>query len=598
MKQSLSNLLFIWKICFKASPKFMLYYIYDIVRSQMLVFLEHTILIRYVLKCIEYQYPFYKALIAIGIVFVLYLVLFIPDGYYVNILSVKEKPKLYKAMRERVYHKATNIDLACYDDADYYSDFVLSIAECDKVVDRFLEFIKICLGSIMIFVTTGVFYIIFDAVGMLFLVAAFFLSMFVAKQANKINYAVRMNTSNNEKEKKYVGRLFYLKDFAKEMRLYPTLADRLKSEYSESNQKIRAEQKKAGNKRMMLGFVRKYCLTAFITDGLYIAYLMYKVVVLKKLDLSNAIVLFHRTNEMRRGLTSFSDIIPKMHENNLYIEKIRNFLDYKAKIESDENGIIPKKHGDIVIENVSFKYKPDEDYILKDISLNVKAGEHIAIVGYNGAGKTTLIKLLMRLYDPSEGNIRFGDDDISGLKLKEYRDRIGVIFQDYQIYGASVRDNVILDDINKDKAYSDEKVTVALENSGFKKRLEKMEKGINTPLTTEFDKKGVNLSGGESQKVATSRCFYKNADILIMDEPSSALDPIAEYSLNSAMKRMADGKTVFYISHRLSTTRDADRIIMLEKGRIVECGTHSELLSLNGKYAEMWRVQAGRYNAA
>ena len=155
-----------------------------------------------------------------------------------------------------------------------------------------------------------------------------------------------------------------------------------------------------------------------------------------------------------------------------------------------------------------------------------------------------------------------------------------------------------MDDINKDKAYSDEKVTVALENSGFKKRLAKMEKGINTPLTTEFDKKGVNLSGGESQKVATSRCFYKNADILIMDEPSSALDPIAEYSLNSAMKRMADGKTVFYISHRLSTTRDADRIIMLEKGRIVECGTHSELLSLNGKYAEMWRVQAGRYNAA
>ena len=368
--------------------------------------------------------------------------------------------------------------------------------------------------------------------------------------------------------------------------------------YSESNSKIRAEQKRAGNKRMMIGFVRKYCLTEFITDGLYIAYLMYKVVVLKKLDLSNAIVLFHRTGEMRRGLTSFSDIIPKMHENNLYINKIRTFLNYEAKIEGKENGVMPKKHGDIAIENVSFKYKSDEDYILKDVSLNVKAGEHIAIVGYNGAGKTTLIKLLMRLYDPSEGRINFGDDDISGLNLTEYRNRIGVIFQDYQIYGASVRDNVILDDIDKDNAYSDEKVMEALESSGFKKRLEKMEKGINTPLTTEFDKKGVNLSGGESQKVATSRCFYRDADILIMDEPSSALDPISEYSLNSAMKRMAEGKTVFYISHRLSTTRDADRIIMLEKGRIVECGTHNELLSLNGKYAEMWKVQAGRYNVA
>ena len=598
MKQSLSNLLFIWKICFKASPKYMIYFIYDIVRNQMLVFMEHTLLIRYVLKCIEYQEPFYKALIAIGIVFALYLILFIPDGYYVNVLSVKEKPKLYKAMREIVYHKATNIDLACYDDADYYSDFVLSIAECDKVVDRFLEFIRILFGSVMIFITTGIFYIIFDSVGMLFLIVAFFMSILVAKQANKLNYKVRINTSDNEKEKKYVGRIFYLKDFAKEMRLYPALADRLKDVYSESNSKIRAEQKRAGNKRMMIGFVRKYCLTEFITDGLYIAYLMYKVVVLKKLDLSNAIVLFHRTGEMRRGLTSFSDIIPKMHENNLYINKIRTFLNYEVKIEGKENGVMPKKHGDIVIENVSFKYKSDEDYILKDVSLNVKAGEHIAIVGYNGAGKTTLIKLLMRLYDPSEGRINFGDDDISGLNLTEYRNRIGVIFQDYQIYGASVRDNVILDDIAKDNTYSDEKVTEALESSGFKKRLEKMEKGINTPLTTEFDKEGVNLSGGESQKVATSRCFYRDADILIMDEPSSALDPISEYSLNSAMKRMAEGKTVFYISHRLSTTRDADRIIMLEKGRIVECGTHNELLSLNGKYAEMWKVQAGRYNVA
>ena len=165
------------------------------------------------------------------------------------------------------------------------------------------------------------------------------------------------------------------------------------------------------------------------------------------------------------------------------------------------------------------------------------------------------------------------------------------------MFGANLAENVVMDDLPKDELDTRApQITAALTDAGFAQKLARLPDGLFTQVTTEFDKKGVDFSGGESQKVAISRAFYKKADILIMDEPSSALDPIAEYELNKAMESAAKGKTVFYISHRLSTTRDADRIIMLERGRIIEEGTHTELLARNGKYAEMWNAQAGKYN--
>ena len=165
------------------------------------------------------------------------------------------------------------------------------------------------------------------------------------------------------------------------------------------------------------------------------------------------------------------------------------------------------------------------------------------------------------------------------------------------MFGASLAENVVMDHLQEDELEEKmHKIKSALINSGFEEKLNKLENGLFTQVTTEFDKNGVDFSGGESQKVAISRAFYKDAEILIMDEPSSALDPIAEYELNKAMETAAKGKTVFYISHRLSTTRDADRIIMLEQGQIIEEGTHAQLLAQNGKYAQMWHTQAGNYN--
>lgn len=199
----------------------------------------------------------------------------------------------------------------------------------------------------------------------------------------------------------------------------------------------------------------------------------------------------------------------------------------------------------------------------------------------------------MRLYDPQSGQILLNGTDIRDYEVEDYRKAIGTVFQDFKIFAASVKENVLMDVASEE--VKEEDICKALERSGLLERLSTLPDGIDTMMTTEFDKKGVNLSGGESQKLAVGRVFYKDAGLIILDEPSSALDPIAEYQLNHAMLKMAEHRTVIFISHRLSTTRLADRIILMENGRIKEQGTHDELLEAGGTYARMWKVQAEQY---
>ena len=436
-----------------------------------------------------------------------------------------------------------------------------------------------------------------DPIGLAFVFASFILRFVVSKKLNKVNYENRLAVNPHMRKRDYVSRVFYLKDFAKELRLHPNAGAQLEEEFSEANDNIIKEHKKVAVKRVCFQFLKDYGVGDFLIDGLYITYLVYKAAVLHTVNYSDAVILFNRTGSLRGSMSRFADLGPKAHENSMFVDKIRAFLNYEPRLKNNEGDAVPEGAGELKLEHVTFKYSESGRKVLDDISLSVKPGEHIAIVGYNGAGKTTLIKLLMRLYDPTSGSISYHGRNITELCPNDYHKRIGVVFQDYQMFGANLAENVVMDDLPKDELDTRApQITAALTDAGFAQKLARLPAGLFTQVTTEFDKKGVDFSGGESQKVAISRAFYKKADILIMDEPSSALDPIAEYELNKAMESAAKGKTVFYISHRLSTTRDADRIIMLERGRIIEEGTHTELLARNGKYAEMWNAQAGKYN--
>ncbi len=598
MKRTISNHIFLWKILFKEAPFYMLYVLYNAFRYQFMIFVEHTLGIRYVLHCAEYHEPFNKALIVVLIILFLTILTFTPDGFFQQYWMQKYKPRLYKALKDRMYAKASELDLSCYDNPEYYNEFVLSVAESEKTVDRFLELLDFAVQGITILISSGIFYLLTDWTGIVFVAVSFFLSLIFNKMLNKLKFDLRLKVNPLERKRNYVSRVMYLRDFAKELRLHPEMKDKLLKEFSEANDIIIKDQKKVSFKRILLMYILRFVLNTLITDALYMAFLLYKVAVLHKLGYSDAIVLAGRTGDLRRSMRYISDIPAKAKENSMYIDKIRSFLAYEPVIDKENGEDVEKGCKSFELKNVSFRYTEESPEILHNISLKVNPGEKIAIVGYNGSGKTTLIKLLMRLYDPTEGEVLYDGKDIKDYDLRKYHDRMGVVFQDFNMYGASLLENVCLDDIeDKDNEELKENVTKALKRSGFSDRLASLENGLDTSVTTEFDEEGVDFSGGESQKVAIARAFFKDADILIMDEPSSALDPIAEYNLNKAMHEAAGDKTVFYISHRLSTTRDADRIIMLEKGRIIEEGSHDELLKKNGKYAEMWHVQASRYEA-
>ena len=593
----LKNQIFLWKLCFKTCPLYMIYHLYDAFRYQGVIFLEHVLGIRYVLKCAEFHEPFTKALFYIGLILFLNILQIIPDGFFIYGWQFKYKPRLYRALKEEMFKKASEIDLYCYDDPAYYNDFVLSVSQSEAAIDRFLELLNMAMQAITVLFTTGIFYIMTDPIGIAFVFASFILRFVVSKKLNKVNYENRLAVNPHMRKRDYVSRVFYLKDFAKELRLHQNAGAQLEEEFAEANDNIIKEHKKVAVKRVCFQFLKDYGVGDFLIDGLYITYLVYKAAVLHTVNYSDAVILFNRTGSLRGSMSRFADLGPKAHENSMFIDKIRAFLNYEPRLKNNEGDAVPEGAGELKLEHVTFKYSESGRKVLDDISLSVKPGEHIAIVGYNGAGKTTLIKLLMRLYDPTSGSISYHGRNITELCPNDYHKRIGVVFQDYQMFGANLAENVVMDDLPKDELDTRApQITAALTDAGFAQKLARLPDGLLTQVTTEFDKKGVDFSGGESQKVAISRAFYKKADILIMDEPSSALDPIAEYELNKAMESAAKGKTVFYISHRLSTTRDADRIIMLERGRIIEEGTHTELLARNGKYAEMWNAQAGKYN--
>ena len=267
-----------------------------------------------------------------------------------------------------------------------------------------------------------------------------------------------------------------------------------------------------------------------------------------------------------------------------------NFSKKKVKIKDGEHTAENSVAEEIELKNVSFTYPGNSEPTLKNINLTLKPKEKIALVGYNGAGKTTLTNLLLRLYDVTDGEILIGGRNIKEETVASHRNRFAAVFQDFQIFAATLGENVALD-----IHFDENDVKTALLHGGFTKEITH---GTNTELLREFDDEGTMLSGGESQKVAVSRAFYKQCPYVIMDEPSANLDPIAEYNLNRAMMEAAENKTVIFISHRLSTTRNADRIYVMENGEIVENGTHDELMKMNGKYAYMFNLQAEKYKNA
>jgi ATP-binding cassette subfamily B protein/ATP-binding cassette subfamily C protein len=275
-----------------------------------------------------------------------------------------------------------------------------------------------------------------------------------------------------------------------------------------------------------------------------------------------------------------------------YYDAIDEYLDVPAKMRDNAHLPIPTGKHEIEFRGVSFSYPGQKGYALRNVNIILKPGQKLSIAGENGAGKTTFVKLLCRIYDPTEGAILLDGIDIRDIDFEQYMSLFSTVFQDYKLYALSLKDNVAL--AKSDNA-DDNNVETVLRQAGFGDKLDSLPKGLQTLVYRNYDDEGFEPSGGEGQKIALARALLKDAPIIVLDEPAAALDPRAEYEMYQNFNALVGGKTAVYISHRLSSARFCDTIAVFDNGRIEEYGSHNELVSRKGKYSELWDMQATYY---
>ena len=503
-------------------------------------------------------------------------------------MEPKFQAKMKKAVHLKLYEKAVSMDISKYDDSEFYNDFVWAMQKAPSHMLEMWNTFSVLASYVAVAVVAGVYVVSQDMI-------ALAMALIIAVSTYVIQSIINKWYMKREEEllpvsrrRDYINRVFYLTDFVKDLKM-SQMAPKLEKDFEQRSNEMESLIQKHGTRISVMSMLRG-SMRDVVYSGIYLTYLFYQALVLKRFGLGSLLGIYNSTNQMGNKLSGVVHMLPQFQQHSLYIEKMRTFLEAENFV-SDTGTVSVPDAGDIVLEDVVFTYPGNEQPTINGVSMNIRRGEKIALVGFNGAGKSTLIKLILRLYDPDSGCLRFASNCVGDYPIAEYRNRFGVLFQDFEIIATDVKHNVNMSEDVFDEKRADE----IFQKVAFAERLATLPDGYDTQLTKEFDDKGINLSGGEAQKIALARVLYADANIIILDEPSSALDPIAEYQLNKAVTELAEDKTVIIISHRLSTTRFVDTIYMMEQGKIIEQGNHKTLLERKGKYAEMFELQAEKY---
>lgn len=511
---------------------------------------------------------------------------------YVNyyIYPVKTN-RVFGGIYKKLYAKARNVELRCYEDSDFYNRYTMAMDGAEEKVTA------ICRGVIGSFcgfaATVAVFFLMFqiDKYAVLFIFLPLIGNFLFGNLKNKYEFKRYKEQAPNEKVLNYVSRMMYLPDGAKEIRL-SNIFNLFRRQYDTATDNNSRIARKFAFVNASLNFWRlTFTFTAIFEGVLF--YAIYRNRVTGTISLAQLTIMTSLMVAMTWVLIGMFDHIMMVLKNAVFINNMRGFLEYEEEIPEDQDGDLPSADFEsLEFRNVSFSYKDEKT--IQDLSFVITKGQNAALVGHNGAGKTTIIKLLLRLYDPTEGEILYNGKNIKCYNLKAYREIFATTFQDFKIFGMSVKENVLMG-----RHYEDEDLRVenALKKAGVWEKVQTLPEGMNNMMTKEFDDSGAVLSGGESQKIAVARTFVKESPMKIFDEPSSALDPIAEYDLFQNIMKEGSEHTMLFISHRLSSVKDCDKVFMLEKGRLIEEGTHDELMKQNGEYAAMYKKQACNYLA-
>lgn len=540
------------------------------------------------LDCILNEKNFVKAVIIVicftVFSYLWYLVISAADIYFKKVLGIVK----YE-VKDAIVNKIIKNQLISYDDPEYFNQMSRALSYADNGGKTFIDSISNFSSVIISF--SGVAYIVtrIHWFMILLFLASVIINYFVTLRVQKNNF-----NFNRERtvRSRFIGNLYSVfsnKDSITEVKLN-TCDDFIKRKINKEFIKDLMLNIKNDFKVLKIQQGIIICTNVNqIIMYIYFGFLLFK----NFITVSDYTMLFQATGQFSSDFNQIITNIANLNQQALDAYNFYEFLENETYTEPyKEDGVKfnPSSFKSISFDHVTFKYLNQNHYTIKDMNFTINKGEKIALVGENGAGKTTLIKLLLGFYNPEKGNIKIDDIDIKSHDIKSFWENVSVIFQNHQEYCFSIAENIAMNenfDVNK--------INNIINFVGLDDKISLLKYGINTAASKTYDYNGTEFSGGEKQKLSLARALYKKSEILIMDEPSSSLDPIAEHELFESIKNMSNDKTVIFISHRLSTTISADRIFLIDDGKIIESGSHKELMNLNGKYAQMFNMQAENY---
>jgi ATP-binding cassette subfamily B protein len=498
--------------------------------------------------------------------------------------------RLNFALNTRLIRKALSLDLSHFENADFYDKLQNARREADwralQIMNNGFYFIQ----NTITLLSFAALLFRFNALLALILFGATLPAFIAQSKYAQLNFRLLSWRAPEARKLSYLEYLLTVDTSVKEVKLFG-LGEPLLGRYADLFWKFMREDQTLAQKRSFASF--GWGLLATLSYYFAYAWIVFRAIggAITLGDMTLYLSIFRQSQNIFESLFfSLSDL----YENALFMSNLFAFLDLKPLMPVSTNPIeLPGKivHG-VEFRNVSFQYADRTDFALKNVNLTIKPGEKIALVGANGAGKTTLVKLLTRLYDPSEGQVLIDGVDLRDVAPGDLQKRIGVIFQDFVRYHLPARENVGFGQI--DQLENEPRIVDSATRSGAHVTITGLPQGYDTMLGKWFER-GHDLSGGEWQKIALARAFMREAEVLVLDEPTAALDALNEYAVFQRFRELTDNKIAILISHRFSTVRMADRIVVLEDGAITEMGTHVELLAKNGMYAKLFTIQAEGY---
>ena len=584
----LKNLMYALKQVWKADKKLLIFTLFKNSIEQVFYVFFFVYLTKYIFNCIERNISYKNLLWFLVIACSLHVVIHFICGWYEAYRKIKT-PEIYRQIFHRVMDISDRLELKDFESPDFYDRYARALDRCVESSINIAIKTGVFIGNIFSTIMSLVVVVTVDPALLVFMVIPIFVSLYFGKKNAKANYDREKNITRDKRIADYVKRVYYEKKYAAEVRLF------------DINSLMLEKQEKAVNsmERVSLKYRMKSAFYAFLMKGSYsilagifaYLYVAFKVKYGNVTDLSSYVAMI-------TAMAFSTDQLKAAVENRIFISNesklFQNLADF---LEQDREEKKPKKVIDEIVSvelcDLTFTYPGAEKPTIEGMSFKWNKGEKLAVVGYNGAGKTTLIKLVMGLYPVDDGKILINGIDINEIDLDSYRKRFGTVFQDLQVFAMTLSENVLMRRPENESDY--EKVREALLNAQFDINHRGLTNGLDTVISREFDESGFVPSGGQAQKIAIARVFAQNPDMVILDEPSSALDPLAEYNMYNNMMKLSEGKGVVFISHRLSSARMADKIFLMKDGKIVERGTHDELMALNGFYHEMFMLQAENY---